>query len=77
MNHKQDTGREHVEAQIDWVLRNQGTSVWLKTTLEDALKGDPIAVGNDAEVLHHLLRARAQILVRGQLENATTAHRPA
>ncbi|OYY91393.1 MAG: hypothetical protein B7Y45_03715 [Sphingomonas sp. 28-66-16] len=63
------------DAQIAWVCQHPGTSGWLKATLREALAGDPVAIANDVELLHHLLQARATAWVRHQLDQAQATPR--
>lgn len=46
-------------------LDDPAASYWLKQTLLDALKRDPIDAANDAEILQQLLQRRAQTLLHG------------
>ncbi len=68
MSNKPETMLAKSDEQIAWVLGHEGMSPWLKRALLDALATDPIAAGNDVEVLRHLLQARAEAWARDQLQ---------
>ena len=55
------------DARIGWVLDNPATSSWLRQALRAALEDQPVAAGNDVEVLRLLLQTRADAWVREQL----------
>ena len=59
------------EARIAWVLDHPAMSPWLKEALRAAVRSDPVASANDAEILRHLLQHRAQAWTR-----KTFAHLP-
>ena len=42
------------------ILNDPSASDWLKQTLLQALKRDPVDAANDAEILHQLLERRAE-----------------
>ena len=54
-----------INEQIKAVLDNPGASNWLKHSLEQALRRDPVDAANDAEVLHTLLDRRCDELLKG------------
>ncbi len=45
---------------IESMLADAAASIWFKTSLQDALKRDPIDAANDADVLARLLHRRAE-----------------
>lgn len=58
---------------IDLVLQDRCTSTWLRTSLEMALKRDPLDASNDAELLSALLSEhRDAILYASQSCNTTS-----
>jgi len=69
MPHNTELPRE-ISEQITWILNDPGMSPWLKTTLETALRRDPIAVVNDLEILNLLLRARCDVMMRQTFEES-------
>ncbi|WP_010545825.1 hypothetical protein [Sphingomonas elodea] len=48
-----------IEHRIAWVLAHPGTSAWLRSALEAALREDPVTITNDVEMLRHLLVPRS------------------
>lgn len=48
---------------INRVLTDSAASDWLKHTILDALKRDPIDAANDAEILSSLLTRRAEAVL--------------
>jgi hypothetical protein len=64
------------EAQIAWTLDHAGMSPWLKAALYAALDDDPVAVGNDVEVLRNLLQVRANAWVQDQLKTVEASGVP-
>ena len=46
-------------------LNDPSASYWLKQTMLDAMKRDPVDSAKDAEVLAALLRGRAEAMLRG------------
>lgn len=73
MSNEPETRLAESDEQIAWVLGHEGMSPWLKRALHDALATDPIAAGNDVEVLRHLLQVRAEAWARGQLQAVSSA----
>ena len=67
MTNPAETSIDIAEARIAWVLDHSGMSLWLKGALRGALEQNPIAVVNDAQLLTHLLRARADALMQERL----------
>ena len=57
-----------VDTRIAWVLHHAGMSQWLKLALRGALQCDPVTVGNEVEVLRHLLQSRANAWARNCVE---------
>jgi hypothetical protein len=51
---------------INRALNDPDTSYWLKATMLDALKRDPVDAANEADMLALLLRSRADAMLRGQ-----------
>lgn len=51
-------------ATIDEVLRDPGTSEWLRSAINTGIKRDPVDATVDAECLAHLLRDRLVALQR-------------
>jgi hypothetical protein len=48
-------------------LNDQSASHWLKQTMLDAMKRDPVDSARDAELLAALLRGRAEAMLHGKL----------
>lgn len=59
--------------QIDWILQHPDTSLWLKTTLKQARRRDPLAVSNDLELLSCVLRPWCETSMLGTTDQAVTA----
>lgn len=53
-----------IDEKIQAVLNNPATSDWLKSCLEKALLRDCVDAANDAELLHDLLAARCDDVLR-------------
>ena len=52
------------DQRIEWILKNDGTSAWLKEALESAAACDPVSILNDVEILCELLKRRSAARVR-------------
>ncbi len=50
-------------------LNDPSASYWLKKTMLEAMRRDPVDSAKDAEVLAALLRARAEAMMRGDRVN--------
>lgn len=70
MNNDAAVTLEAAELRIGWVLEHSGMSSWLKESLRGALQQNPIAVGNEVELLRHLLQTRADAWMQDQLRMA-------
>lgn len=53
--------------EITVVLRDSSASDWLKHTLVDAIKRDPVDAAVDAEILNQLLSRRAEAVLLGEI----------
>jgi hypothetical protein len=49
------------------VLSDASASVWLKRTLVDAIRRDPVDAAVDAQILSQLLPRRAEALLLGEI----------
>jgi hypothetical protein len=57
--------------EITAVLNDSSASDWLKQTLIDAIKRDPVDAAVDAEILSQLLSRRAEAVLLGEIPSAS------
>jgi hypothetical protein len=59
------------ERRIAFILAHPAASDWLKDALRAAIRRDPVDVGNDVELLHHLLSYWTKALIDVLLDAST------